>query len=674
MGLLWTIQDFERWVKSPHREVRGWVADRLEEFFPKEAGLIMASLLQDDAVEVAIRASHYFIQWPYLEFSDPLLQAFQTGREILVGNCAQALAAIGDDQFVPLFLNASASFPSSDKIDIFSAMMKLKHPAGVRLLHELFKKAAEGNEEEDVSLYASLLLLSNEIDDMAFLLRTYLASPHREAWGYSMLFPLIVHAAVPYDQEEIEERTHVSFGLSLLEEDKIAFLEEKQDTETARMIRRLLKRKKYSEVIHFLHQEAEALFERSKKANGTPAMEEWGRNQCQPLINLKLLRALARELPLLQKTAPTVRRRVAITALLIYTALIDLQEFIGRFLEEMSQGEKLSLLLGNRVDLPGDEELVTLLLKETPSEAIARTCLNKLEEDPYSPGAVRAARLLGRLKSSEAIPTLFSALHHNAANLSEAAEEALSRVGEATLPFLEPILRGGEKDEVIDILPLLGHLPYPETVEMILSHFERLSEIGNFSLLYAMEALGSPRFIPLLRGSLKEGEPEEEIFLLLCHIHHIKDPELPRIERAVSQYREEVLKKMARLRAGDKRALVRETLPLLLYCPRCRNSYTYTIREVIVDRRDGETEDILIRDETVCKGCGALNQYEITSEAHLSIMVSLMTMMKLSEAGQAALNEGPVRVVTLAIDGKSMDPKIVGDQLSPRKRSPPAPA
>lgn len=662
MGFLWTIQDFERWAKRPHPEVRAWAVDRLEAFFPEAAGPIMASLLQDDEAEVALSASHYFILRPHPAFSDALLRAFQTGRETLAGNCARALAKIGDDRFVPLFLDAPASYSPLDQVDILSAMAQRKDPEGVRLLHERLQEALEKGEKE-AALYVYPLLLSDGPEEITFLLRAYLTSPHREAFGYAILSPFMAHAAVPYDEEDIKELTHPSSGPSPLEEEEMNYLEEKRGKEAARKIRKLLKKRAYADAVLALHLEAEALFEQQRVALGKSATEGEG----PPLIHLRLLRAFAEESSLLRETEPTVQRRVALAALLIHNVLLDLQRFIGAPWEKRAPEEKLALLLSERIDLPEDDEIIDHLLREFSPQRLLQRCLNEMEEDSHSPGAARAARLLGRLKHPDAIPALLSALkHRDAEDLSIAAEEALSRIGEAILPFLEPILREGDEEEVSDLLPLLGALPYPETVEIILSHYERLAAIDRITLFSAMEALGSPRFIPLLKGSLKEGEPEEELFLLLCRLHQIDDPELPRIERAFSQRREESKERLARFRAGDQRALMRESLPLLLRCLHCRQSYTYSVRNVIVDRMarkkerppvDQEMENILIRDEIVCKGCGTPDAYELTPAARLSVTLSLVTMMALSEAGRADLNEGPVKIATLAVDGKPMDPK-----------------
>src|SRR3990167_8187992 len=92
MGLLWTVEDCHRWAKGRHAEVRLWAAKRLEDFFPKEAGPIMASLLEDTDENVARRAASYFVRRPDPKFSDSLLRAFQAKKGRLLDACAQALA------------------------------------------------------------------------------------------------------------------------------------------------------------------------------------------------------------------------------------------------------------------------------------------------------------------------------------------------------------------------------------------------------------------------------------------------------------------------------------------------------------------------------------------------------------------------------------------------------
>jgi tetratricopeptide (TPR) repeat protein len=317
----------------------------------------------------------------------------------------------------------------------------------------------------------------------------------------------------------------------------------------------------------------------------------------------------------------------------------------------------MALLLADRMDIPADEEMIHFLSQGKQPSGLVQACLRKIEDDPHSPAAVRAVRLLGRLRICEVIPTLLSALYHEDDYLSEAAEDALCEMGEAVLPHIEPVLRDGRDDDIMPILSLLGRLPYPGTVEIILSHFERLHQINREDLVYSIEELGSRRFIPQLKEYLTEDEPEEEVFQLLCWLHEIDDPELPRIERALASRKKEDEQMLAQLQAGDETAFIRETIPLLLRCIPCGRTYTYSVREVIVDREDKEMREVYIRDPIICKYCRAEGQYEITAEARMAITANLVVMFRLVDTGKADLNQGPVKLATLAVGGKPMNPK-----------------
>lgn len=668
MGLLWTIEDCHRWAQIHHSEVRLWVANRLEDFFSKEAGPIMASLLEDKDENVARRAASYFMRWPDPKFPDPLLHAFQTKKGRLLDSCAQALAKMGDDRFVPIFFEryGAKSIKLLDHPGILLAMMELKRPEGIWMIHQLLEKLPEArkddkeeNVEDLVYLCASSLLRCHQPEEIVFLLGYFLTSSRREDWGYLILEAFVDYANAPYSREDLEQESQkrIFSRLSALERDEIALVRINQGRGSAQIIESFLKKKKYIELVSFLHREAEAIFDLAGQVTGEVAMEEWEKRESQPLINLLLLRALADEIPLIEKAESTVQRRLAITSLIIYTQLLDYREFIGRSPEKMMPDERARLLLEDREDITEDEELIELLSKGEPPPELIQACRKKIEDDACSPAAVRAVRLLGQLRTSEAIPALLSALYHDDDYLSEAAEDALCEMGEAVLPYIEPILQQGSDDDVVCILPLLGRLPYQGTVEMILSHFERLHQINREALVYSIEELGSRRFIPLLKEYLTEDEPEEEVFSLLCWLHEIHDPELPRIERALSQHKKEDEQRLARLQAGDEMAFIRETIPLPLRCLQCRRTYTYSVSEVIVDREDEEMREVYIRDPIICKYCGAQSQYEITLKARLAITASLAVMVELADAGKADLNQGPVKLATLMVGGKPMNPK-----------------
>lgn len=626
----------------------------------------MAALLEDEEESVAAKAASYFARWPDRKFADPLLQVFQSSKGALMDYCAQALARLGDNRFIPIFLQryAAKSFRLLDHIGILDAMMEVKRPEGIEIIHLLLEKACQEEKNKEaqeklerlVPLWASTLLRCHKPEEITYLLKYYLASPRREDWGYLILAAFVAHANAPYSREELEQETKRR-ALSRIEKGEIAQLANGGAEACAETVEKLLKKKSYVETIDFLSQAAEALFEQAKKSIGELAMREWEKRESQLLINLRLLRALAGELPQIKQTESTVQRRLAITALLIYSQLWQCREFIGASLESLTAEKKLALLLEEREELQEDDRLIGFLAEEDSPTWMTQACLKEIKEDSHSIAASRAIRLLGRLGAIQAIPTLLSLFRDEDDGISDLAHEALSQIGEPVLPFIANIFQEGTEREINALLPLLGRLPYPATVDLILSRFDHLYEIDRESLVYALEELGSSRFIPLLKACLKEDEPEEEVFSLLCRVHGIEDPELPRIERTLARRDKESKERMARLLAGDKRALVRENIPLPLRCVECSRTYTYSVSEVLVDQDDKEMREIYIRDPIICKHCRAEGKYEITPEARLAVTLNLMAMVELDEAGKAALNEGPVKVASLRVAGRPMGPK-----------------
>ncbi|MBI5380208.1 MAG: HEAT repeat domain-containing protein, partial [Nitrospirae bacterium] len=143
MGYLWTLENLAGWAQSRHVDARLWAARHLEEYYPEEAAPIMASLLQDADEEVAAMAAEYFHGRPDPRFADSLLRVIETGKGFVLASCARALAEMGDDRFIPLFLKryTSESLRLLDHLGVLAAMARLKRPEGMWLLRELMEKA-----------------------------------------------------------------------------------------------------------------------------------------------------------------------------------------------------------------------------------------------------------------------------------------------------------------------------------------------------------------------------------------------------------------------------------------------------------------------------------------------------------------------------------------------------
>lgn len=660
MAILWKIQEIEHWIKSPHIEVSQWAVERLEEYFSEQAGPIMASLLQSKTDPLVFKAASYFEHCPNPQIADDLLKLFKRGERHLSGLSAQALAKIGDSRFIPLFLEkvAAKEAPFLGNTQILSAMMELKNPEGIGLIHDLLtmaaqkKKEKEGDEAEREAflfLMAGVLLKSHMKEEMTFLWRYYLNAPSKETWGFPILTATLESAGVFYSRQELEE---IAQNDDLIE-DELCLLAPCGKEKFSNTLLALFKKKNYLGIIHSLNQDIEALFDEKKGLVGEPAMREWEKRAPSPLMKKWLLTTLAEESALIEKVEPSVQRKLAITALLLYSCAITSESFIGVDLPAISAEKQRTLLLEDREDIPEDETLIQLL-SLNPDPEILPACLKEIKSDSfYATG--RAVRLLGFLKTAEAIPALLSILSERNQDdfLLEAAEDALVRIGEPVLPAIESILRKGKEETTEDIICLLGRLPYPQSVEWLLAYADRYYPKHREAILYAMRQIGSSRFLPFLKAAMKENEQEEKVFVLISHLYKISDPELQQVQQRVKRRQEEMQEKMEQLESGDVRALIPPTVSLPLRCLSCRFVYTYDVREVFVSP-ESQFEEVYIRDRIVCKQCQTKDHYEVTSDARTILRMNLLTMMYLFESGKADLNEGPVKMAAMTVHGREM--------------------
>lgn len=632
----------------------------------------MREFLKDRDGEIAAKAAWFFVHHPDGAFADALLAGFQSGRRVLLGPCARALSKLGDRRFVEHFEQRFKGdpFDVKDPYQFYCALAEQKSKVGIMLLHAMLSEFVKGVEPGTLEERASLpsvvfkvcdaLLHARSPEEMRWLVRLCVALPKEELQS-ALLDAFLANAGAQYDPGELDlERKELRpSDLSPAEKEQLEFLRNQGSSEFAKEARRLFKKEAWTGIIRLLHRDAEAIYALAKSKIGEAAFTAWEARARQPLLNLQLLRAISEETALIAAGGPLLERKMAVVALVVFNCFLDSREFLGRVPGEMKAEQRLGLLLADRLDLPEeDEELTSLLGDEEVIEPVIAACLGQIRRWPESPGSLRAIRLLGKLRRAETAPPLLSVLtQEDAAFVEDVLTEALSQIGEPVLPSLKALLNSASDEEILAVLPLLGLLPYPETVDLITSHYDRLYRIDKRQLMDAIENLGSAAFLPLLKATMREGEPDEAAYLLLGHLHGLRDRELAEIEKRQKRSARETEKKLKRLSSGDRRALISETLTLDLRCQKCRRTYGYNVRNVIVDPNLKKIEKaVQIVDNILCKGCGAIDSYELTSDAWLAITASLVAVVGLAKDGMGDPYEGPVKIGMVMADGKQMGP------------------
>jgi len=671
MNLLWSLEELTHWSNHRSAEVRYWAVRNLIAHYPEQSGAALATRLQDEDPSIAASAARYFRNWPAAQFGDALLAAFErTNNPVIRGSCAQGLARIPDDRFAQRFWDKQPfeSHPLLNDAEVLDASMQLCHPAARQWLRRFFaeaeaqaRRASRKGElkeiEERLEEAAESLLHGKPAEEIPFLVDLYLRWPNHESLGYRLLSALAGHAGVYSTPRDFEEDTHRSKSsrLSSMEEEELEDLRCSGETDVANRGRQLLKEGEDLALLSLLGGRAEVLFREDCAGVSEAGRMAWLEKVQIPAFNLQLLRALGARKAEIASAKKPVRHRLAMVALATFSRYVMCRPLLGRSFEELASAEKLRFLLSDRYGLSEDEAWIRQLRPDEASLTELKQCCAVMGDNDHR-GQERAASLAGHFGYAPALPLMLDLLETESDFFWEDLLKAASRFGEAVVPFLEEAAREENPKRLLEMMPLLSSLPCLEAEQFLVSQFSRLYDLDPDSVRLAVETFGTRRLIPFIRGVMKPGEPEEEIYALLGQLHNVADPELPRIVEAVRVRHEESERQVKGFFEGDVRAALSETISLKLKCRHCGKAYHYDVHRVHVDPEAPPDENIFVQDSIVCKNCGAEDAYEITGAAQLAIMGALLKSSVAAKAGEGDPQEGPVRLVESIVDGKRMTP------------------
>ncbi|HET6278144.1 MAG TPA: hypothetical protein VFG08_05100, partial [Candidatus Polarisedimenticolia bacterium] len=151
-----------------------------------------------------------------------------------------------------------------------------------------------------------------------------------------------------------------------------------------------------------------------------------------------------------------------------------------------------------------------------------------------------ALETLGEIRSVGAIGEIVGFLGEDNSYLYEAAEHALSQMGEAIIAPVRDTLEAGDLDEEAEhsLLILLCELGTKEALDVVLEHFDRFVEAaGAGNAARWMSLFGARELIEPLRRYLQHDVPQVgNALLLLGGIHNVRLPEDAAIRRAIDDY------------------------------------------------------------------------------------------------------------------------------------------
>jgi hypothetical protein len=173
--------------------------------------------------------------------------------------------------------------------------------------------------------------------------------------------------------------------------------------------------------------------------------------------------------------------------------------------------------------------------------------------------------------------------------------------------------------------------------------FFDLRKVARHHLADAVIHLGDLRLIPLIESRAFPGEPEEIAWAMLSLLRG--DPVEGRLKEALDRHT-----------SGPAPREIGETddgIRVPLKCKRCTEELVYEVKRIYVDpKSDAPDGDPAYVGDVACKACGAVDQFEATSEA---VQLMSESMLRLLGAARAGMAETP-RVIprSIRIAGKEL--------------------
>ncbi|MCI0613712.1 SEC-C domain-containing protein [bacterium] len=173
-----------------------------------------------------------------------------------------------------------------------------------------------------------------------------------------------------------------------------------------------------------------------------------------------------------------------------------------------------------------------------------------MDSDPESYPASRCVRLLSRFQG-ERITKLLLLIALSDVPYSTEITHHLYKRGDEVLRQLLPWTEETTKEDLPAILSIVPALPFPDVAKFVHNHFSQLYKTDRLPLMETLFCFGMKEFLPLVKSKMKNEGPEEEVYVLLCRRHNIKDFELKRTEKFLSQQEQRIREGFDRISATD---------------------------------------------------------------------------------------------------------------------------
>jgi|GEM_PF-2617092 len=216
--------------------------------------------------------------------------------------------------------------------------------------------------------------------------------------------------------------------------------------------------------------------------------------------------------------------------------------------------------------------------------------------------------------------------------ISEDAERVLRRIGPgAVTAAIEHWHR--QQPRASDLL-WLERYPNRAVVQFLLDNFDTYITAPDSGIFVELLGeVGSRDFLEPLLNEWREGEAAiGETIRLIAELNNVQD------ERLTPVIKDTENKHSGTLSLEDDNA--DSVIPIPLRCTTCGRSYHYTLERLYLGNKK---KDVVIGEIVQCKGCGAIETYEITTDTWWALCGRLVRSLAISKSEELDEEEGPFK-------------------------------
>ncbi len=551
--LLWSFDDLKRFTTHPDTPVRSWALERLIKLFPRQAGEVLLTMLDDPGQFIAGKALDFLAQTGETDRYGPiLLEHLQRAGGDRFGRLASTLAKLEYRPALPVILahlqSGGRQIDSNEVFWLSEALGRFGGDEARQMLWTLLEHTPAS--DIGITTLMRAILQAAQPDDIPRLVQYYRTLPPA---NHTFRTPLSEFAASVGVDRLVDELNRVAKnGLAAMLERAEWWLDaQSQLSQTYLADFEIAFNNKSSGVYRLLLGEAQRLVEeREDDVSAWQAAWEAGERPTgyrrRVLYTLLILQALADQ----PQTSSSRLQPESILGLgLLLHLSIDRDDQVQLEVAADKTEALLAILTARREHvLPDVIERVVALGPE-----IVPRLIDLLDPDDFSWAPIRVIHTLEQMarlhpgSCDAAVPKLIAAIHEAQGDfIKEAAVDALVAIGPPAVELINQHLRRTKDlSREIYLTGALADIPVKSAPQVILDKVESGKPIGEMEIM-ALSDIGSASAIEPLYRLWKPGDHLlAEQLLILCEINGVRKPELPEWRRLVAVEDERLTKVMS---------------------------------------------------------------------------------------------------------------------------------